>query len=103
MPFVCVTLVEAVGSTPQDAGAKMTHVAPETTSIIESKSISKDGGRAGYRGLLPPYIVLTELQGRFSEAGFLGQRYKPFATGGDPAAPRFVVEGVVAPSTGSGQ
>lgn len=55
------------------------------------------GYDAGYRGLLPPYIVLTELQGRFSEAGFLGQRYKPFATGGDPAANRFIVEGVVAP------
>lgn len=55
------------------------------------------GYDAGYRGLLPPYIVLTELQGRFSEAGFLGQRYKPFATGGDPGAGRFMVEGVVAP------
>lgn len=54
------------------------------------------GYDAGYRGLLPPYIVLTELQGRFSEPGFLGQRYKPFATGGDPAAARFIVEGVVA-------
>ena len=54
------------------------------------------GYDAGYKGLLPPYIVLTELQGRFSEAGFLGGRYKPFATGGDPGAARFVVEGVVA-------
>jgi hypothetical protein len=54
------------------------------------------GYDAGYKGLLPPYIVLTELQGRFSEAGFLGSRYKPFATGGDPAANRFAVEGVVA-------
>lgn len=54
------------------------------------------GYEAGYRGVLPPYIVLTELQGRFSESGFLGARYKPFATGGDPAAARFVVEGVVA-------
>ncbi|MCZ7527417.1 MAG: Fe-S cluster assembly protein SufB [Acidimicrobiia bacterium] len=36
----------------QDAGAKMTHVAPETTSLIESKSISKDGGRSTYRGLV---------------------------------------------------
>ncbi|MBI3279745.1 MAG: DUF1501 domain-containing protein, partial [Acidobacteria bacterium] len=35
--------------------------------------------------------------GRFSEAGFLGARYKPFATGGDPAQSRFAVEGVVAP------
>jgi Fe-S cluster assembly protein SufB len=36
----------------QDAGAKMTHAAPETTSIIESKSISKGGGRTTYRGLV---------------------------------------------------
>jgi len=55
------------------------------------------GYDAGYTGLIPPYIVLTEPQGRFSEAGFLGSRYKPFATGGDPAANRFLVEGVVAP------
>ncbi len=54
------------------------------------------GYEAGYKGLLPPYIVLTELQGRFSESGFLGGRYRPFATGGDPGANRFVVEGVVA-------
>lgn len=55
------------------------------------------GYDAGYEGLIPPYITLTEPQGRFSEAGFLGPRYKPFATGGDPAQPRFLVEGVVAP------
>jgi Fe-S cluster assembly protein SufB len=36
----------------QDAGAKMTHAAPETTSVIDSKSISKDGGRTTYRGLV---------------------------------------------------
>ena len=36
----------------QDAGAKMVHVAPNTTSLIVSKSISMDGGRAGYRGLV---------------------------------------------------
>jgi len=36
----------------QDAGAKMIHVAPETTSKIVSKSISKDGGRTSYRGLV---------------------------------------------------
>ena len=47
-------------------------------------------------GLIPPYIVLTQPQGRFSENGFLGERYRPFATGGDPAQARFAVEGVVA-------
>jgi hypothetical protein len=54
------------------------------------------GTDAGYRGLIPPYIVLTELQGRFSESGFLGQKYQPFATGGDPAKTPFTVEGVIA-------
>jgi hypothetical protein len=54
------------------------------------------GYDAGYDRLIPPYIVVTQPQGRFSEAGFLGSRYKPFATGGNPAAPQFVVEGVVA-------
>ena len=55
------------------------------------------GYGAGYTGLVPPYVVLTRPQGRFSEAGFLGPMYKPFATGGDPARQRFEVEGVVAP------
>jgi Fe-S cluster assembly protein SufB len=36
----------------QDAGGKAIHLAPETSSIITSKSISKDGGRTSYRGLL---------------------------------------------------
>ena len=36
----------------QDAGAKIIHAAPDTTSSVFSKSISKDGGRSTYRGLL---------------------------------------------------
>jgi Fe-S cluster assembly protein SufB len=36
----------------QDTGSKMVHAAPETTSKIVSKSISKDGGRTSYRGLI---------------------------------------------------
>jgi Fe-S cluster assembly protein SufB len=36
----------------QDAGGKVIHAAPNTSSAITSKSISKDGGRAGYRGLV---------------------------------------------------
>jgi Fe-S cluster assembly protein SufB len=35
-----------------DAGAKAIHLAPETTSVITSKSISKDNGRSAYRGLV---------------------------------------------------
>jgi len=39
----------------QDAGAKAIHGAPHTTSSITAKSISKGGGRAGYRGLVKVY------------------------------------------------
>src|SRR5512140_895002 len=39
----------------QDTGGKVVHVAPYTRSKITSKSISKDGGRASYRGLLKVY------------------------------------------------
>ncbi len=36
----------------QDAGAKMVHLAPDTTSRVVSKSIAKDGGTSTYRGLV---------------------------------------------------
>ena len=48
-----------------------------------------------YKGLLPPYVVMLDAAGRFSEEGFLGPAYKPFATGGDPNANRFEVQGIV--------
>jgi len=51
--------------------------------------------RKQYQGLLPPYIVMLQAAGRFSEEGFLGPAYKPFATGGDPNAERFEVQGIV--------
>ncbi len=54
------------------------------------------GYEGGYKGIIPPYIVLTTPQGRFSESGFLGDKYKPFATGGDPSRVPFEVEGIVA-------
>ena len=54
----------------QDAGGKIVHVAPNTTSLITSKSISKDGGRAGYRGLLEVAKGATnaEVEGRLRRA-----------------------------------
>jgi len=52
--------------------------------------------RNEYKGMIPPYVVMLQAAGRFSEEGFLGPRYKPFSTGGDPNASRFEVEGVVA-------
>jgi Fe-S cluster assembly protein SufB len=36
----------------QDAGSKMVHFAPNTSSKVTSKSISKNGGRSSYRGLV---------------------------------------------------
>jgi Fe-S cluster assembly protein SufB len=36
----------------QDAGAKMVHVAPNTSSTIVSKSVARGGGRTSYRGLV---------------------------------------------------
>ncbi len=54
------------------------------------------GYDAGYSKMIPPYIVMTQPQGRFSESGFLGSKYKPFATGGNPASVPFAVEGIVA-------
>jgi len=50
----------------------------------------------GYKGVVPPYVMLTAPMGRFSETGFLGPRYRPFVTGGDPNQKRFAVEGIVA-------
>jgi uncharacterized protein (DUF1501 family) len=55
------------------------------------------GYDAGYKGLIPPYIVMTDPLGRFSPNGFLSERYQPFVTGGNPAQTPFAVEGVVAP------
>ncbi|MBI4235659.1 Fe-S cluster assembly protein SufB, partial [Candidatus Peregrinibacteria bacterium] len=46
------SLAFAGKSQHQDAGAKIIHCAPDTSSKIVSKSISKDGGRSSYRGLL---------------------------------------------------
>lgn len=46
----------------QDAGGKMIHFAPHTTSKITSKSISKAGGRTSYRGLLKVYKGATDVK-----------------------------------------
>ncbi|MCK5834798.1 MAG: DUF1501 domain-containing protein [Lentisphaeria bacterium] len=67
-------------------------VYPSVGAVISKlKGNSKD-----YKCTLPPYIVLTQPQGRFSESGFLDQKYKPFATGGNPTKTPFTVSGIVA-------
>ena len=74
----------------QPGGRQVFPCAGAVTSLFK-------GYDAGYKGLIPPYIVLTEPQGRFDEAGFLGPRFRPFATGGDPAQTPFAVEGIIEP------
>ncbi len=46
----------------QDAGGKVIHFAPDTSSKITSKSISKGGGRTSYRGLLKVYKGATNIK-----------------------------------------
>ncbi len=47
-----ISVAFATAGQHQDAGAKIVHIAPNTTSTVTSKSISKGGGRTSYRGLL---------------------------------------------------
>ncbi|MGZ5484879.1 MAG: Fe-S cluster assembly protein SufB [Nitrososphaeraceae archaeon] len=47
-----VSIAFAGSDQHQDAGAKAVHLAPDTTSRITSKSVSKQSGRTTYRGLL---------------------------------------------------
>jgi len=51
-----------------------------------------------YQGDLPPYVILTKPKGRFAEEGFLGEKFKPLVTGGNPNAARFSVDGITPPS-----
>ena len=48
----------------QDTGGKAVHAASNTSSVITSKSISKDGGIASYRGLLKVYDGLEQIRSR---------------------------------------
>lgn len=71
------TYLVQTGRTPSD---RVVHPAVgAVVSLFKGKEVSS------LLGMVPPYVVLTQPLGRFSEAGFLGTRYKPFATGGDPA------------------
>ena len=71
-------------------------VFPAVGAVVNAfKGVGRASDFNPRESLIPPYVVLTDPQGRFSEAGFMGVRYKPFATGGDPNAARFAVEGIV--------
>jgi Fe-S cluster assembly protein SufB len=47
-----LSIAFATAGQHQDAGAKLVHAAPNTSGRIVSKSISKNGGRSSYRGLV---------------------------------------------------
>ena len=49
---VCISIAVASHNQFQDAGAKMIHLAPNTSSTIISKSLSRTGGKVNYRGLV---------------------------------------------------
>ena len=71
-------------------------VFPAAGAVVTAfKGFESTGGDKKGENLIPPYVVLTSPQGRFSEAGFMGMKYKPFATGGDPNGGRFAVEGII--------
>jgi hypothetical protein len=67
------------------------HVYPAIGAVVGMMK----GYDYGYSGRIPPYVVLTRPKGRFSEIGFLPQRYSPFVTGGDPSRTPFTVDGIV--------
>jgi len=50
-----------------------------------------------YGGDLPPFVILTQAKGRFSETGFLGDACAPLVTGGNPNQAKFIVDGIVPP------
>jgi len=80
------TYIMQTGTMPSDL------VYPSIGAVVAYKR-----NEAGYEGSLPPYISVTSPLGRFSESGFLGTAYKTFATGGDPNASNFNVQGIVPP------
>ena len=49
---ICISIAVASKDQYQDAGAKMIHLAPNTSSTIISKSLSRKGGKVNYRGLV---------------------------------------------------
>ncbi|MDO5554789.1 MAG: DUF1501 domain-containing protein [Planctomycetia bacterium] len=67
-------------------------VYPAIGAIVSTMKGYKYGG---YDSAIPPYIVLTQPLGRFSECGYLGTNYKPYATGSDPNAKRFLASGFI--------
>lgn len=57
---VCISIAVGSNNQIQDAGAKMIHLAPHTSSTIISKSLARTGGKVNYRGLVSMSKNATE-------------------------------------------
>ena len=66
-------------------------VYPSIGSVVALKK----GYEGDYKGVLPPFIAVTQPPGRFNMAGFLPNKCRPFATGGYPSSPSFRVSAIV--------
>ena len=71
---------------------------PETKQVgypsIGSVVALKKGYEAGYKGALPPYVILPSGGWWIGSPGFLGHKYEPYATGGDPNQKGFMAQGM---------
>lgn len=72
---------------------------PHSSQTIGYPSIGavvalKKGYEGGYTGALPPFITLTGNVWWVGEAGFLGDKYKAYAAGGDPNAAGYMAQGM---------
>ena len=78
---------------------------PALGALISSSRVKGKGPKKNYvqssglvyEGDLPPFVILTQGKGRFSEVGFLGEEYAPLVTGGSASAKVFEVDGIVPP------
>lgn len=91
--------------TGRNPGGGVTY--PSIGALISSSRVPIPGAKKGrhpvnpdliYEGELPPFVILTQGKGRFSEVGFLGEAYAPLVTGGSASAKQFEVDGIVPPS-----
>lgn len=71
--------------TGREVGSKVYPAIGAVIAMFKSKD---------YTGDIPPYVILTVPKGRFSEIGFLSEKYAPLVTGGNPSNPKFIVDGV---------
>jgi uncharacterized protein (DUF1501 family) len=90
--FAATYMVQTGIPTSQQFGS------PETKQVgypsIGSVVALKKGYEAGYKGALPPYVILPSGGWWIGASGFLGHKYEPYAAGGDPNQKGFMAQGM---------